>query len=730
MQSQARRGQPRAAGEARAGGRSDVNHDRLIFCITSLIGQKVTACCRNNINYEGTFHSCSPDDGYSITLKCARRLPSEQNNKSGELVGDLIIQGKDFLQVSALNVPPISSGEEGRKGFATDAEISRKEGESARDLVPWQSAGGYQGGLEDGGLGPASSAANWDQFKANKDMYGVQSTYDEGLYTTKLDIDTIPLEKRAEADKIARDIEKGGNSFSEKENTGDGDGDDEEARFSAAQPLGGGGSTAVAVAPVKETKALARNNAPLPQLPERAGHNDALSGLPDRQGRKGMISEMKRINALNLEPTSAKHDDQAARSRMTNKEVQARSAARLGNSADLKQEFQTSLEIIKGQDAARQRKQGVEAGNGGQWDQGQMAKAGQPGGFAKNVGDQKLTPSAGLNPNARPFSLNPKAGEFTPSGGAAGNATPVAKAAGHAPSFSTYKKDPNMQRKSLPEILDPFLKRATAQDPGSAAPDWPDAKGPSYHEVLGQPNPGAQTRMMAPGGPAAGHMQTMGGGWQPTGQTMMGQPGQQQPGQQQPGQQVQQQPQQQQVQQQGGPPNQDQGGPPMVGGCGVGMVPQMMQQGFVVANPGGPGGPGGPPNQMQYGQMYGGPTGPSGHQGQGMAPQAFIVNGQPTMMGQGGSQMVPMGMVAPQGQNPGQMGMAPMPKFGGGNQQQVMVMPVMIGNYGQQGGFMQGPMQGQGGMAPQGGPPGGPPQGDGGQGQMMQNPGMGYPGRG
>eukprot|EP00438_Fugacium_kawagutii_P023948 Skav236730 [mRNA] locus=scaffold2654:41741:45036:- [translate_table: standard] len=77
MANQQRPRQPRAAGEARAGGGRpdgpDVNKDRLIFCITSLIGQKVTASLRNNVQYEGTFHSCALDGDYSITLKSARR---------------------------------------------------------------------------------------------------------------------------------------------------------------------------------------------------------------------------------------------------------------------------------------------------------------------------------------------------------------------------------------------------------------------------------------------------------------------------------------------------------------------------------------------------------------------------------------------------------------------------------------------------------------------------------
>ena len=38
-----------------------------------------------------------------------------------------------------------------------------------------------RGGIDDGGSG------GWDQFAANKSMFGVESTFDEGIYTTKLD---------------------------------------------------------------------------------------------------------------------------------------------------------------------------------------------------------------------------------------------------------------------------------------------------------------------------------------------------------------------------------------------------------------------------------------------------------------------------------------------------------------------------------------------------------------
>ena len=47
---------------------------------------------------------------------------------------------------------------------------------------------------------------NWDQFELNKKMYNVVSTYDENLYTTKLDKNKISEEDKIYADKIYKEI--------------------------------------------------------------------------------------------------------------------------------------------------------------------------------------------------------------------------------------------------------------------------------------------------------------------------------------------------------------------------------------------------------------------------------------------------------------------------------------------------------------------------------------------
>lgn len=51
-----------------------------------------------------------------------------------------------------------------------------------------------------------SKGATWDQFAANEQQFGVRTTYDEDLYTTKLDKGRAKM-SAAEADRIAAEIE-------------------------------------------------------------------------------------------------------------------------------------------------------------------------------------------------------------------------------------------------------------------------------------------------------------------------------------------------------------------------------------------------------------------------------------------------------------------------------------------------------------------------------------------
>ncbi|KAG7661569.1 PBP1 [[Candida] subhashii] len=91
--------------------------------------------------------------------------------------------------------------------FKTDSDISGKFAIKERELQRWvpdeDIAHHPALTLESGSTGGA-----WDQFKVNEERFGVESTYDEHLYTTRIDTSAPDYHERvARADRIAREIE-------------------------------------------------------------------------------------------------------------------------------------------------------------------------------------------------------------------------------------------------------------------------------------------------------------------------------------------------------------------------------------------------------------------------------------------------------------------------------------------------------------------------------------------
>lgn len=313
-------------------------------------------------------------------------------------------------------------------------------------------------------------------------------------------------------------------------------------------------------------------------------------GVRNFGNQRRMINELERINALNLEPSLPKAEDGG---RTMNRYSQDRDS--------VKNDFEQFLGQMKKQDAAK------EANATG------------------SSGSRRLTNA----PIAKP----------------PGQGAPIA--AGPAPvqpMFTVAHPGPTMQ--SLGEVFDKMLQQASMGDAGAVEPDWPDAKGPTYRDVLGQVTGKG-------GGPAmpnevyAASMNKQG----PQGNDQM---------------------QQQRMPQGHGP----QGG--MQQGQGGYIMPGAAQQG------------GGQPGQMMF-QMPGMGQGP-----QGMQPMQGMQGGQMMMMGgQGGQMMFPAGpggqqmMMIPQQGGP-QGGPGGQQQYGGDQQQQMqmMYMPVMQGNE-QAGGFMQ-----------------------------------------
>lgn len=364
-----------------------------------------------------------------------------------------------------------------------------------------------------------------------------------------------------------------------------------------------------------------------------------------------MISELERINALNLEPSLPKNDDGN------------RSMTKYSQDRDkVKNEFQQFLSSMRKHDEQK--------------------------------ASSSTVPSSGSQPGEMSGrNTMPKPG---------GSTTASVPNMSTAPAFQVDNQGPST--KNLLNILEDMLKEASKANPSSLGPEWPEAKHPSYKEVLGRPSgpiPELQNQGKLGEAPVdtntrQGHMSQgphggAGGGGNNRSQM------------------------------QGNDQMQAQMRPVGPGGMQQQGMPQ--QQGYVMQ--------GGPPQggQPQM-QMY--MAGPQGMQpmpnmqmqGQHMVFQPGM--GMVAMGGQNQQMAVPMAMMGgPQQGGPNAQGM-PMQQFDGNHQQgQVMYMPMMMPQDGS-GNMPQNMMmqpQGMQGYPQQGGNPGNPQGGYMMQQQMFQQQG-------
>lgn len=171
------------------------------------------------------------------------------------------------------------------KGFQTDTDISNSTPGSQRELQPWAGDGpeslpngprpnGVGGGKDSETFGDAGGA-RWDQFETNARLFGTKTSYQEEIYTTKLNRNGADYRKREkEADRLASEImgQTSANAHVQEERNQivDDWAKDEEEKYSGVQR---GHADAMAAT----TPAAARNpNAYVPPSLRRGG----AGGLP------------------------------------------------------------------------------------------------------------------------------------------------------------------------------------------------------------------------------------------------------------------------------------------------------------------------------------------------------------------------------------------------------------------------------------------------------------------
>lgn len=414
--------------------------------------------------------------------------------------------------------------------------------------------------------------------------------------------------------------------------------------------------------------------------------------------RAPMISEMKRINALNLEPALPKLDDKTRNEWIVFKQARARQDSQ---GSDLRNELQQSLQAFQQKDCERQTKppeEGAYPGSsepsGGQ--QQVEASADDMANLSLSSKPDETT-SFAFNPSAKEFSFsfNAQAASFTPTGGGpAGSAeggakgsrppsgpkVPAPASQAQAPRTPMTGQGPSKPSRpfavpnlaaskcSLGEVLSRFYTSSVVRQAQNECPQWDTDKHLFILDVLGMLTSGSP--------PLPGLLQQQ----QQAQQHMLQQMQHQQP-----------MPRQQMQHQQQQPPPMHQSLQQM--GMGMAQPPSMSQQsgpqGVGMAMPG----PGNSQQQQQQQQLF-----------QQQQQQLFQqMPGRAAVARPGGPQSVqgPHGHMPPQHGNMGAGMNNAMPKFGG----QVMPMMVPGGQFPGQG-FMppQGGMQGGGGTPMQQGP--------------------------
>ncbi|XP_073310489.1 polyadenylate-binding protein-interacting protein 4-like isoform X2 [Primulina huaijiensis] len=210
--------------------------DRLIYLSASLIGHQVEVQVLDGSIFSGIFHATNTDDfgmsknhcsslvnraPFGIVLKMACLI--KDGSQAQKNIADspskspsrtLIIPGKDLVQLIAKGVSltsDVSKNEfqhDKKQELMVDSCISQsRHVELGRELEPWIPDENDPGCPELDNVFDGPRNRGWDQFEANETLFGVKSTFNEELYTTKLARGPQLKELEREAARMAREIE-------------------------------------------------------------------------------------------------------------------------------------------------------------------------------------------------------------------------------------------------------------------------------------------------------------------------------------------------------------------------------------------------------------------------------------------------------------------------------------------------------------------------------------------
>ncbi|POM58165.1 Hypothetical protein PHPALM_37232 [Phytophthora palmivora] len=438
---------------------------RALFVFRYLVGKAVELqLVASEERYAGILDCVDPDD-FSVVLKSAKRLSSGADAKPFEDGSTVIFRRHQLAHLVAdgtVNYTDgvFTSGASAAGGFRTDTEISGQKGEHlyGRELETassWLDPALDTGALEDSGSNGRRHSKNqgkagWNQFEANEKLFGVVSTYDENIYTTKLDKSKISTEQSRAAEKLAQEIERqsaAGNFHLQEERGQTVRGGkhandlDEEARYSSVDrrppPSGanayvppamrnaqrqssGGKSQVTATNPTPAD--IAAVPAPPVSLPTTAGATAAPPAAPTTPKPLSFSEAVTGRSATTAKPAVAPKE--VPKSQPDEKKEASSSPKRAAlptqvNGKDIKAAATKAKGSPKKKDAAneKEKKSDSKAVSKTESKSSSSTTTTTTTTAPKQLKEEssKAAPTKGLNPNAKEFKLNASAAEFTPS---------------------------------------------------------------------------------------------------------------------------------------------------------------------------------------------------------------------------------------------------------------------------------------------------------------------------
>ena len=183
---------------------------RYYSLILNSIGELITINFISGDVIQGLLYSIDPINNEFFIINNPRRL-----SRTG--IPIFLKESKlkiYFKEISYINFELKNPLKCSKSNFETDLQVSKKNLKKEKEekkLVKYEikeedkNIFTYKG-LEDDDLDDKNKNEKWDQFEINKKKYNVISTYDENLYTTKLDKSKITKEQNDYAEKIYNEI--------------------------------------------------------------------------------------------------------------------------------------------------------------------------------------------------------------------------------------------------------------------------------------------------------------------------------------------------------------------------------------------------------------------------------------------------------------------------------------------------------------------------------------------